>query len=1526
STWDPPRPGIEPVSSALQGRFSTTGPPGKPCPISFHRSLYCEILHSCQASLSITNSWTLLKLMSIESVMASNHLIFCCPLLLPSIFPSIRVFSNESVLHIISLICLQAKGLSRVFSNTIVQKRQLLGTQPFLWSNSHIPYMTTGKTIALTIQTFVGKVMSLLFNMLSRLVIAFLPKSKCLLISWLHSPSAIIPEWSSVASVVSDSVRPHRRQPTRLPCPWDSPGKNTGVGCHFLLQCIKVKSESEVAQSGPTLSDSLDCSLPCFSSSSKSSVKIGPIMNDTQKGRCIIISNLANDLGKKSLEVKKAGLVKNKDTSKSVNVPGKLELLSFSHEVAKSWKQLSDSTATTIYMYIYIYFFFPISGLYLDGETVETVSDFFRGGSKITVDGEDWGQEEKGATEDKMKSFESPLDCKEIHPVHPKGDQSWRILKNINFTKLGRKEIFESQTSVLKKTKKEGIINTALGSKDIVMNKINKISLVSFTTVSLVIPLYNLIRLFVLVISILKDSMVKFYTCFPISMDGNQLSISMAPENMNLKDEEAIFTTLIRENDPEVNVDKIYDRFVHLDNLPEDGLQCVLCVGLQFGKVDHHVYMSNKNKAILQLDSPESAQSMYSFLKQNPQNIGDHVLSCTLSPKMDSSEVKTEKDPELGKESPDLKNSPVDESEVQTAADSPSIKPSEVEEESLPNIQTGTFIQQKEPFEEEPEKTLCVSDFALETFEVETQGEEVKVEIPLVASTSASIDLFTENVGDSVLNQQVYTSDFEKEETEIINRETELSTCDNTFIEEKNIKGILEDSPSEADFFSGITQSVIEAVAEVDKQETVSEIVPSTCVVALVPGISTGDEQAVSTKGISEKTNMDEKEENELNTRETRMDLKIGREKAEKNDRMVTEKLDKVVAAMKEKPAENSVTKACPNKTVVQVNKPDETSKISMLVASNASSSKSGIKADVFSSTKAKATASKSENQKSFLKSVLRDQINAEKRLSAKESGLLKATSARSGLAENSSKLKPIQSGVTRGSSGRISALQGKDSKLDYRDVTKQPQETEAKPSVMKRDDSNNKTLTGQNTKNPKNTTGRSSKSKEEPLFPFNLDEFVTVDEVIEEVNPFQVKQNPLKGKRKEALKNTPSSELNLKKKKGKISAPRVVEGELSFVTLDEIGEEEDAAAQLAQALVTVDEVIDEDDINVEDMVKNSNSLLTLDELIDQDDCISHSETKDVTVLSVAEEQDLLKQERLVTVDEIGEVEELPLNESADISFAALNTKGDEGNTGRDSIGFISSQMPEDPSTLVTVDEIQDDSSDLHLVTLDEVTEEDEDSLADFNNLKEELNFVTVDEVGEEEDGDNDLKIELTQRKNDHPTDKRGDRKKRTVDKKKTKFEALSQVGPVNENVMEENPKTMIERRSSATVPTKRVRIGKMPPSEKAVTVEPAKDEEAFQISEGGGESGLEDSEPEQKRKKIEDSSGRSVAPDVPEDLDFLVPKAGFFCPICSLFYSDEKAMTNHCKSTRHKQNTEKFMAKQRKEKEQNEAEERSSR
>ena len=88
-----------------------------------------------------------------------------------------------------------------------------------------------------------------------------------------------------VTSVMSDSVRPHRRQPTGLPRPWDSPGKNTGGGCHFLLQCMKVKSESEVAQSCPTFSDPMDCSPPgSFSSVAQSCPTLCDPMNRSTPG------------------------------------------------------------------------------------------------------------------------------------------------------------------------------------------------------------------------------------------------------------------------------------------------------------------------------------------------------------------------------------------------------------------------------------------------------------------------------------------------------------------------------------------------------------------------------------------------------------------------------------------------------------------------------------------------------------------------------------------------------------------------------------------------------------------------------------------------------------------------------------------------------------------------------------------------------------------------------------------------------------------------------------------------------------------------------------------------------------------------------------------------------------------------------------------------------------------------------------------------------------------------------------------
>ena len=159
------------------------------------------------------------KLISINFTMPSNHLILCRTFLHPpSIFPSIRVFSIESTLHIrwpkdwsfsfsispsneySGLISfridwfdlLAVQGILKTHVQHHSSKASILWRLAFFIVQLSLPYMTTGKTIALTRWTFVGRVMSLLFNMLSRLAIAFLPRSKCLLISWLRSPSAVI--------------------------------------------------------------------------------------------------------------------------------------------------------------------------------------------------------------------------------------------------------------------------------------------------------------------------------------------------------------------------------------------------------------------------------------------------------------------------------------------------------------------------------------------------------------------------------------------------------------------------------------------------------------------------------------------------------------------------------------------------------------------------------------------------------------------------------------------------------------------------------------------------------------------------------------------------------------------------------------------------------------------------------------------------------------------------------------------------------------------------------------------------------------------------------------------------------------------------------------------------------------------------------------------------------------------------------------------------------------------------------------
>ena len=227
-----------------------------------------------QASLSITNSRSLLKLMSIKLAMPSNHLIFCRPLIfLPSIFPSIRVFSSESALRIrwpkywsfsfsitpsneysglisfridwLNLLAVQGtlKGLLQHHSS----KASIWHSAFYIFWLSH-SYMTTGKTTALTRRTFVGKVMSLLFNMLSSLVTDFVPRSKHLLISWLQillgSPcSSSLRGWRRYSQNRHVCFRAHQH----LLSPWALPAMLSSVPWSFVvftLNLVKIRREA----------------------------------------------------------------------------------------------------------------------------------------------------------------------------------------------------------------------------------------------------------------------------------------------------------------------------------------------------------------------------------------------------------------------------------------------------------------------------------------------------------------------------------------------------------------------------------------------------------------------------------------------------------------------------------------------------------------------------------------------------------------------------------------------------------------------------------------------------------------------------------------------------------------------------------------------------------------------------------------------------------------------------------------------------------------------------------------------------------------------------------------------------------------------------------------------------------------------------------------------------------------------------------------------------------------------------------
>ncbi|XP_027529106.1 zinc finger protein 638-like, partial [Neopelma chrysocephalum] len=1011
------------------------------------------------------------------------------------------------------------------------------------------------------------------------------------------------------------------------------------------------------------------------------------------------------------------------------------------------------------------------------------------------------------------------------------------------------------------------------------------------------------------------DSMVKFYTCFPMSLDGKQLSISLVPQYQSIRDEEAIFTALIKDSDPQVNTESIHNQFVHLGNLPDDGYREleVVCVGLRFGKVDHYVVLKNKNKAILQLDTPRSARSMHSFLQQYPYSMGEHTLSCSLSPRGDPAQAEAGKrDPkreEGSRASAGSKKSPEGSGVVPRAAADPPGEPRGARRGANPTSSGTEEIPagQTEPPEPQPGGAARESPGSL----ARTAAEDVDPGIGVPVKPAG-----TKAPGERSEEKPLPPSSAGTEEAPKAPPEPKLLEKGNKEGDEESpapaVEALGSSSRAEGDPGGrGVTPAGGEpagtspgAVAEGAPMDTVSPAVTQPASELGAPGKSPIPEAGKSNPETSGAPVAERKPAPK--SREApgkRLDVAGAEEgvlraghAAEENpgkllgkagaelEKQLGKAAAKAGAALEDAPGAiggsnaGSLVKSHQNKGTGAAN-PDRSHLGAplnpFLSLKDPAVGKTLLRAVVSIPDIFKARAPAKSSEPSPGKGGEQNPPRAEGQAGGDKKTPSKAAQPAAGSAQGRGSGSSTVDG--QGGSGRSSSQQEKDSQVESRAGSKQSQEGESGTPGTEEDPGSTQGPGGDRTSG----AGGSGKQKEEEeLFPFNLDEFVTVDEVVEEVeSPVVPRRNPPRGKRKEGAKPGPS-EPPSKRRKGK-SSGGAAKGEPSFVTLDEIGEEEDAPAPLGdpQGLLVVDEVLEEEELS--EAVKDPQALLTLDEISEQEEPGAHRDLPQAEF----KERDL-KAEPLVTVDEIGEVEELPLNEPTELG----------GEEGKGSAGDFaaSSQVPDDPTALVTVDEIQEDNEDNPLVTLDEVNEEEDDFLADFNHLKEELNFVTVDEVGDEEEEEENA----SPGKNPH--------------KDEDEEDIVAVAGPEEEEI------------AAGAGPEEEDIVAVAGPEEIGILGDPNPEEEISGISKPKAQLGSGGAEPESRQKKATVLSvpkaqstpkgkSRGTTPNSPgfPALDILVPKAGFFCQICSLFYADEPSMIQHCRTPLHRHNMEKFMAKQ---------------
>uniref|UniRef100_H3B7X8 Zinc finger protein 638 n=1 Tax=Latimeria chalumnae TaxID=7897 RepID=H3B7X8_LATCH len=548
-----------------------------------------------------------------------------------------------------------------------------------------------------------------------------------------------------------------------------------------------------------------------------------------------------------------------------------------------------------------------------------------------------------------------------------------------------------------------------------------------------------------------------------------------------------------------------------------------------------------------------------------------------------------------------------------------------------------------------------------------------------------------------------------------------------------------------------------------------------------------------------------------------------------------------------------------------------------------------------------------------------------------------KSSSVGSGISNTSSKSREgaVSAAVKAGSSGKGTSSRQQD-RGESRGTPKHSQERERRMASMKKDEDKNKAPSGRVTRSHKSIPKcTDEEEEEEEMFPFNLEEFVTVDEIGEEIEAAsEPKKETLRrgAKRKDPAKTTTAaSSVDSKRRKGKVTTPRLSREELSFVTLDEIGEEEENTSQTEasttlgpvndpRALLTMDEVKTKEDLS--QVVKDPKALLTVDEVEAEEDLLSQAVTDPQTLMTVDELETGVKGQALVTLDEIGEVEELTLNtELADKEGCGNDVpeKVIEDTTGKKE--GVSSDDHKPGHLLLTGDNLTEDNEGQPLITLDELEEEEGDSQL----LKDELNFVTVDEIGgeEEEEEKGDISMEAELKISEKPMPKKRGRKPKqaTVKRRTTRGRPRGKAKATEAEPEEFEGSPHVEAIPETTV-------SQPPTAEKVASEAPEtehmeiKDEPVIlETSECINIVGLfkkKLSEPSKTRPQLEDSGCLHLIPTLPlckksefsfsllflTGVEFVVPKTGYFCRLCSLFYSNEDmAKVTHCKTQGHYQN-----------------------